>query len=165
MNTVQWLAFRGVVTAVTDFPMGQSEETQGCYKVIIVQHQENVVHFVVSPDTYIVNGAGLASGDTITGYYDGNAPVPLIYPPRYQALVIVREEPDQQVKVDFFNEQLISRDGLLQLTLSSSTPILLTNGLDFTGYPGNHDLIVIYGPATKSIPARTVPYQVIVRCG
>lgn len=31
-------------------------------------------------------------------------------------------------------------------------------------YPGNRNLIVIYGHTTKSIPAKTTPYKIIVLC-
>ena len=57
-------------------------------------------------------------GDRVTGYYDGDAPTILIYPPQYQALVMVKENPYQNVKVDYFNSQLLSSDGQLQLNLS-----------------------------------------------
>ena len=42
-------------------------------------------------------------GDRVTGYYDGDAPTLLIYPPQYQALVMVKDNPNQNVKVDYFN--------------------------------------------------------------
>lgn len=62
------------------------------------------------------------------------------------------------MKVAYFNEQLISSDGMLQLNLSPYTQMFLTNGQRFTRNPANRDLIVIYGPTTKSIPAQTCPY-------
>jgi len=68
------------------------------------------------------------------------------------------------VKVDFFNSQLVSRDGQLRLNLTPNTPITLRNWQPFTQNPANHNLIVIYGPTTRSIPAQTSPYEVIVWC-
>ena len=103
-------------------------------------------------------------GDEVTGYYDGDAPVPLIYPPQYHALVMVKEHPYQNVKVDYFDEQLVSRDGKLKLNLSSYTSIVLRNGQVFTRNPANRNLIVIYGPTTRSIPAQTIPFQIVVWC-
>ncbi|MBW9235028.1 hypothetical protein JQK62_22935, partial [Leptospira santarosai] len=90
------------------------------------------VNFVVSPSTYFVNQEMVSVGDSITGYYDGDAPVPLIYPPQYRALVVVKDDPYQNIKVDYFNSQLVSRDGQLQLNLSPYTPISLRNGQPFT---------------------------------
>ncbi|EEL50371.1 hypothetical protein bcere0022_22650 [Bacillus cereus Rock3-44] len=106
----------------------------------------------------------ISVGDKVTGYYDGNAPVPLIYPPQYRALVMVKDTPYQNVKVDYFDSQLKSSDGQLQLNLSPYTQIVLTNGQPYSKNPTNRNLIVIYGPATKSIPAQTTPYRIIVWC-
>jgi 3-isopropylmalate dehydratase small subunit len=103
-------------------------------------------------------------GDRVTGYYDGDAPALLIYPPQYQALVMVKENPNQNVKVDYFNNQLVSSDGRLRLNISPYTQKILTNGQLFSRNPANRDLIVIYGPSTKSIPAQTTPYKIIVLC-
>lgn len=156
-------SFQGTVTMINDFTIGQNVE--GCYKLITVENGTgSVVNFVVTPNTYFVDHVIVAVGDRITGYYDGDAPVPLIYPPQYRALIIVKDHPNQNVKVDFFNSQLVSRDGQLQLNISSYTQILLTNGQPFSRNPANRDLIVIYGPSTKSIPAQTTPYRIIVLC-
>lgn len=156
-------SFQGIVTMISDFNSGQNGE--GCYKLISVENGSGAtVNFVVSPATYFVDHAMVSAGDLVTGYYDGNAPVPLIYPPQYQALVMVKKRPNQNVKVDYFNSQLVSSDGRLQLNLSPYTQLLLTNGQSFTRNPANRDLIVIYGPSTKSIPAQTTPYRIIVLC-
>lgn len=122
------------------------------------------VNFVIEPRTYFVDQAMVGIGDQVTGYYDADAPVPMIYPPQYRALVMVKETGSQMVKVDFFNSQLISSDGMLKLNLSPGIPILLENGQMFTKSPANRNLIVVYGPATFSIPAQTTPYRIIVLC-
>ena len=70
----------------------------------------------------------------------------------------------QNVKVDYFNNQLVSADGQLKLNIAPNTPTLLTNGQPFSKNPANRNLIVIYGPTTRSIPAQTTPYQIIVWC-
>lgn len=41
---------------------------------------------------------------------------------------------------------------------------LFWNDQSFTGNPANRNLIVIYGASTKSIPAQTIPYIVVVIC-
>jgi hypothetical protein len=158
-------SFQGTVTMISDFYTGQNSEGEGCYKLISVENGlGTLVNFVVSPTTYFVDHVLVAVGDRVTGYYDGNAPVPLIYPPQYQALVMVKDNPNQNVKVDYFNSQLVSSDGQLKLNISPYTQIVLTNGQSFTRTPVNRDLIVIYGPATYSIPAQTTPYRIIVLC-
>ncbi|MFF2796709.1 hypothetical protein [Lysinibacillus xylanilyticus] len=162
---VNFKSFRGVVTQIDDFPIGQNGEKEGCYKIMTVEDStQGVVNFIVSPSTYFVNQEIVTLGDQITGYYDGNAPVPMIYPPQYRALVVVKENNYLNVKVDFFNNQLVSSDGQLQLNLSAYTLILLKNGQPFSKRPANRNLIVIYGPTTRSIPAQTTPYKIIVWC-
>ncbi|MFT8309684.1 MAG: hypothetical protein ABF629_00845 [Sporolactobacillus sp.] len=161
---INWQSFQGVVTMISDFMIGPSEEGQGCYKLFTLENHSGTVNFVVSPTTYFVDHVRVAVGDRITGYYDGNVPVPLIYPPQYRALIIVKDDPNQNVKVDFFNDHLLSSDGQLILTPAPFTQILLTNGQYFSHNPANRNLIVIYGPSTKSIPAQTTPYKIIIWC-
>ena len=162
---VNFKSFHGVVTQIDDFSIGQNGEKEGCYKLMTVEDStQGIVNFVVSPSTYFVNQEIVTPGDRVTGYYDGNAPVPLIYPPQYRALVVVKENNNQNVKVDFFNNQLVSSDGQLQLNVSPYTLILLKNGQPFSKSLANRNLIVIYGPTTRSIPAQTTPYKIIVWC-
>ena len=158
-------SFQGTVTMISDFHTGQNGVDEGCFKFISVDNGlGTTVNFVVSPTTYFVDHVMVSVGDIVTGYYDGDAPTILIYPPQYQALVMVRDNPNQNVKVDYFNSQLVSSDGQLRLNISPYTEIILRNGQRFTGNPVNRDLIVIYGPTTFSIPAQTTPYRIIVLC-
>lgn len=162
---VNFFSFRGTVTEINDFIVGANGEGEGCYTLMAVDNGAGAsVNFVVSPSTYFVNQEMVSVGDTITGYYDGDAPVPLIYPPQYRALIVVKDDPYQNIKVDYFNSQLVSRDGQLQLNLSPFTPISLRNGQPFNKSIANRNLIVSYGPTTRSIPAQTTPYWVIVWC-
>ncbi|WP_053363469.1 hypothetical protein [Bacillus sp. FJAT-27251] len=158
-------SFHGTVTSIRDFITGQAGVREGCYKLISVENGLGaVVNFVVSPATYFVDHVMLSVGDRVTGYYDGDAPALLIYPPQYRALAMVKDSPYQNVKVDYFNSQLVSSDGRLRLDITPFTKVLLTNGQAFSRNPANRDLIVIYGSATKSIPAQTTPYRIIVLC-
>ena len=161
---VSFQAFNGSVTMIDDFSIGQNNEA-GCYKLTTVENGNGkIVNFVVEPTTYFVNHVMVAVGDRITGFYDANALVPLIYPPQFRALVIARDTPYQNVKVAFFNSQLVSSDGTLKLNISSNTQILLENGQAFTGNIANRNLIVVYGATTRSIPAQTTPNKIIVMC-
>lgn len=162
---VRFFSFHGTVTMISEFYIGANGEGEGCYTLMTVENEAGeVVNFVVSPTTYFVDHEIVAIGDHVTGYYDGNAPVPLIYPPQYQALVVVRENPYRNVKVDYFNNQLVSSDGQLRLNISPYTQTLLPNGQPYSRNPSNKNLIVIYGAATKSIPAQTSPFKIIVWC-
>ena len=158
-------SFHGTVTEIRDFYTGQNGEKEGCNKFITVENGlGSIVNFVVSPTTYFVDHVMVTVGDRVTGYYNGDAPTLLIYPPQYQTLVMVKDNSNQNVKVDYFNRQLVSSDGQLRLNISPYTRIVLTNGQLFTRNPANRDLIVIYGPTTQSIPAQTTPNRIIVLC-
>lgn len=160
---VKFQSFSGIVTNISDF-FTTANDQSGCYKLMAVSNADSTVNFVIEPDTYFLDQAMVMPGDRVTGYYDGNAPVPLIYPPQYRALVMVKENPNQNVKVDFFNRQLVSSDGMLKLNLAPTTRLRLKNNQVFTGNPANRNLIVVYGASTFSIPAQTIPARVIVWC-
>lgn len=158
-------AFSGSITRISDLRQGQNEATSGCYKLITVENEDgSIVNFVAAPNTYFVDHTAVFVGDKVTGYFDANAPVPLIYPPQYQAIIMVKSTQGKNVKVDYFDSQLISSDGNLKLNIAPCTQILLPNDQPFNRNPANRNLIVIYGPATKSIPAQTTPYKIIVMC-
>lgn len=164
-SMVKFQPFSGSVTMISDFPITQANENEGCFRLMSLDGGNgNTVNFVIEPSTYFVNRSIVRIGDVATGFYDADAPVPLIYPPQYRALVMAKQVPGQNVKVDFFNRQLLSSDGMLKLNLSPFTPILLENGQPFTKNLSNRNLIVVYGPSTFSIPAQTTPYQIIVLC-
>lgn len=157
-------SFNGIITMIEDFWTG-SEGPDGCTKLMTVEDiNGGIVNFFVTPDTYFVDHATVAIGDMVIGFYDANVPVPLIYPPQYRAVVMARFAPYRNVKVDYFNEQLVSSDGTLKLNISPYTRVLLENNQIFTGDIASRNLIAVYGPTTRSIPAQTTPYKVIVMC-
>lgn len=155
----------GMITRIEDFWMDENEERLGCYKLMSVDKGDGtLVNFVVSPATYFVDHVMLTLGDMVTGFYDANAPVPLIFPPQFNAIIMVRDTPYQNVKVDYFNNQLVSSDNYLRLNIAPYTRIVLENNQAFNRNPVNRNLIVVYGATTKSIPAQTIPYEIIVMC-
>ena len=162
---IKFLSFSGFVTTIDDFWISESGEGAGCYKLMTVEDgYGSIVNFVVSPDTYFVDHVMVRVGDNVTGYYDANAPVPMIFPPQFRAIVMARNTPYRNVKVDYFNSQLVSSDNKLRLNIAPYTHIVLKNNQAFSMNPANHNLIVIYGATTKSIPAQTTPYKIIVIC-
>ncbi|MDF2881596.1 MAG: hypothetical protein K0R54_2153 [Clostridiaceae bacterium] len=161
----KFASFHGTITMINDFEVSSKGEGAGCYKLMTVQNQSgDIVNFVVEPATYFVNHLMVSIGDMITGFYDANAPAILIFPPQYKAIVMVRDSVYENVKVDYFNDELVSSDNTLKLNIAPCTKLLLENDQAFINNPGNRNLIVVYGPSTKSIPAQTVPYKIIVMC-
>ena len=157
-------SFTGIITNIESMEIGTFGKA-GCNLLMSVENGEGrIINFVVLPTTYFVNHEMMEIGDEVTGFYDANAPAPFIYPPQLQAIVMARVRRRQNVKVDHFNRYLISSDGTLKLNISLATLIMLENEQIFTGDLTERDLIVIYGPTTRSIPAQTTPYQIVVMC-
>ena len=158
---IRFKSFSGFVTEINNATNGNT----GCNTIMSVRDRSgNVVNFVVSPDTYFADQKIVRVNDFITGYYDGNAPAILIYPPQYPALIVVKYNQSQHVKVDYFNRQLVSSDGKLKLNVASYTQIMLKNGQPFSGDITNRNLVVFYRTTTQSIPAQTTPSKIIVWC-
>jgi len=157
-------SFQGTVTMINEVRGGTGSKP-GCYIMITLEDREgSIVNFVVNSMTYFVDHVTLTEGDKVIGFYDANAPTPLIYPPQFQAIVMAMQSDQQFVTVDFFNRQLVNRDNTLKLNIAPSTQILLVNDQRFTSSIVNRDLIVVYSFTTRSIPAQTTPSQVIVLC-
>lgn len=157
--------FHGRLTMIQDFWTNASGEGLGCYKLMSVENKQgDLVNFVVAPTTYFVDHVTMSVGDIVTGFYDANEPVPMIFPPQFRAIVMTRDTNYQNVKVAYFNNQLISSDSTLRLNIAPNTEILLENNQTFNRNPANRNLIVVYGFTTKSIPAQTTPYRIIVMC-
>lgn len=159
MPNSRYLGFQGTVTNISNL------NDDGCTKLFEVRDQNGrITNFVITPSTYFINQANITKGMSITVFYDADAPAVLIYPPRLQATVVASNNLNKNVKVDYFDSNLLSQDKALQLNISENTEILLENGQTFTGNVGNHYLVVIYTNSTRSIPAQTTPEKIIVLC-
>jgi len=157
--------FHGMITMINDFWIDANKESSVCYKLMSVENRYGtLVNFVVTPSTYFVDHVMMRLGDVVTGFYDANAAVPMIFPPQFRAIVMARDVHYQNVKVDYFNDQLVSSDNNLKLNIAPWTQIVIENGQAFTRSPANRNLIVTYGATTRSIPAQTTPYNIIVMC-
>ena len=161
---ISFQPFHGIITLIEDFATNNPKD-QHCIKLISITSDDNFpINFIIFPDTYIVNHVMLGVGDMITAFIDANAPVPLIYPPRYNVLVVAKDNYRQQVTVDYFNHNLINSSQTLKLNIGPHTHVILKNNQPFRGNPGEHNLIVQYSFTTRSIPAQTTPEQVVVLC-
>lgn len=93
-------------------------------------------------------------GDAIKVVVDGNAPAPAVLPAEYTASAILKTE--ENVYVGNFKtteDGFVSEDNTLALNLEGTDYV----AEDFEG----KDVIVLYGASTRSIPAITVPSQII----
>lgn len=138
----------------------------GCVFFASLEDREgNPVNIMITPSTYVVDFETLSTGMLCTFWYSMDAPVPLIYPPQYTAVAAAREKNGRMVEVGHFNGALVNEDRTLQLNLDGSVEMRTINNQYFQGNPSNHDLVVTYGSSTRSIPAQTTPFRIVVLCG
>ena len=153
----------GIVTSISDFPFGNP--ASACTLLLSVQTIYGETYSIVlSPSTYVLNQAPIRQGDRIIAFYDTLAPMPLIYPPQYQAVVIVKPSRNQYAMLDTFNQNLRNSDNTLILNLSNYTNIRTQNGQIYPGQLGGQLLLVLYSATTRSIPAQTTPDTITVFC-
>lgn len=135
-----------------------------CRQMITIQNAEGVHNFIISPETYVIDMIRIRPGMTVTAFYDANLPVPLIYPPQYQAVIIGRNIPNEKIFVGYFDENLTAVDEQLKLNISRGTEIITSNGQQYMCPVGQNMLIVYYTITTRSIPPQTTPRKIIVMC-
>ncbi|WP_069998333.1 copper amine oxidase N-terminal domain-containing protein [Cellulosilyticum sp. I15G10I2] len=150
-------SFTGVVKELAAYPAIKGSI------IVSVENDEGIpANIIISENTYIIGDAEITKGATITGFYDATRPMILIYPAQYNAEVVVVGTPEQTIKVDVFDKDLVSADGLLKLNISKDTEIISHDGKPFEGELASRKLAVLYGISTKSLPAQTTPSKVIV---
>lgn len=135
-----------------------------CETQITIRDNNGINNFILSADTYVIGEIRLRPGMYITAFYDASLPVPLIYPPRYQAVIIGRRNPRENIFAGYFDENLTAEDSALQLNIGRSTEVVTSNGQPFSCRPENQLLIVYYTETTRSVPPQTTPRKVIVMC-
>ena len=149
--------FNGIVKEISDFN-GTKDS-----KFVSVESKDGApANIIISNETYILDNAEISVGSEITAYFRADAPMIMIYPPQYGAEVVVVNNNDQNVKVEMFDENLVSFDNLLKLNISDDTEIISQDGKEFEGELANRKLVVVYDVSTKSIPAQTNPIKIVV---
>lgn len=155
----------GTVTSVN--PIRTSAADKGCSMIIsIMNERTGQINLIVNPQTYVFKQHTFNLGDSIVAFYDTEAPVPLIYPPQYVAVILAENSNGYEAVFDYFDEDLLNSSQTLKLNLSDQgdTTILLSNGQTFFFNPGGNFLLVFYTFTTRSIPAITTPQTIVVFC-
>ena len=155
-----YISFKGKIKEIQK----PAFEGAGYKEKILVQNDEGMeVAFQITDDTYFVTDNKAEVGANIIGFYDGKAPMIMIYPPQPVAVVIaIGLDENIFIKVDRFDSDLVSEDGQLKLNIGPDTKIVLQNNEAFDGDLTNRVLVVLYSVSTRSIPAQTTPEKIIV---
>lgn len=157
---MDYSSYRKITGVIHNIQMGES----CCTQMLTLRSGGGMVNLIVSADTVVIDQVRLRRGMRIAAFYDGNLPVPAIYPPRYQAEIITTLRRNQEVALGYFDENLTAEDQSLTLNLSPVTNVETINGQRFLCSPGNADLLVYYTVTTRSLPPQTTPQRVIVLC-
>ena len=136
-----------------------------CNQMIALRTEDGVVNFFITSDTQVINSRMLRRGMRIAAFYDSTLPVPLIFPPQYQAVMITVLGRNEQIALNYFDGNLIAADNSLQLNVGRNTVVRTINGQMFTCSLGDRMLLVYYSATTRSIPPQTTPEKIIVLCG
>lgn len=150
--------FRGTVKEISDH-----HAIEGAKFISLESSSGEPANIIVDKTTYVFNNEKITVGSEITAYYDANGIMILIYPPQYKAEVIVVENDSRNVKVDMFDEELVSADGSLKLmNISEVKDIVNEDGTAYEGDLKNKVLAAVYTISTRSIPAQTTPEKIVV---
>lgn len=158
-------AVRGVIVDIVP-ERAQNGRSDGCILYFAVEDGDgNIVNFMVTPYTFVMDWEPLAVGMEGIFWYRTDAPMVLIYPPRYTAVVAAPVKAGRMIDVSFYDDALVNEEHMLQLRLDRTVKLRTTNNQYFLGSPADHDLVVSYTTSTRSIPAQTTPDEIVVLCG
>ncbi|NLK74298.1 MAG: hypothetical protein GX288_03285 [Clostridiales bacterium] len=155
-NISYYDSFTGTVKEIIEL------ENSKASKLHVVDDEGMEAVFIVTDKTYKTSSQDVRVGSLVTGYYDNRLMRIMIYPPQYELEVLDIKKEEYNIKVDYFNKDLISSDGMLQLHLKQDTEIVYPDGTQYEGNPVRERLVIIYDVSTRSIPAQTLPKKVIV---
>ncbi len=84
-----------------------NRRADGCVMFVGLEDQNgNLVNFLVSPTAFVLDYVMLREGMEVTMYYRTDEPVPLIYPPQYQAVAAAYTPHGLNAYLDVFNSML-----------------------------------------------------------
>ena len=149
---------------ITGVIMNITRGNDCCSQMVSLRTENGIVNFAVDMDTVIIDSRQLRQGMRVAAFYDSNLPVPLIFPPQYRAQIVTVLGRNEQVMLNYFDENLTATDGSLQLNVGPGTVIKTINGQNITCNLGEHILLVYYTVTTRSIPSQTTPRKIIVLC-
>lgn len=154
-----YVSISGKVTDIRDDGAG--------YTYVSIDNNGSPYVFVVDSDTYNAGETGfdaINAGDEFIGFYDTSAPAVMIYPPQYRA-VVAAVNYKQGVIVNVFDENMLSLDGTLKISVGNDTVITDRNGAPYTGGITGKTL-VIYAPfVAASYPGQATPTKIVVLDG
>lgn len=155
----------GIITNI-EYLSGSGSPANDCTVLYTLEGENPAGVFQVQlpANAYVLNLHPFQIGDRATFFYDPNAPMVLIYPPRYTAIAGAYTPHGTSAMMDIFGQNLVTADNTLMLNLAWNTQITTLNGQPYNGELRDKLLLVLYSMTTRSIPPQTTPEQVVVFC-
>lgn len=135
-----------------------------CSQMMSLRTDNGIVNFTITSETRVVDCRPLRLGLRVAAFFDASLPVPLIFPPQYQAQIITVLTRDEQVMLNRFDRNLVAEDNSLQLNIAGNTNMETINGQRVNCNPAGQTLLVYYTNMTRSIPPQTSPRRIVVLC-
>ena len=98
-----------------------------CSQMLSLRTEDGIVNFFLSMDTIVIDSRQLRQVMRVAAFYDNTLPVPLIFPPQYQAQLITQLGRNEQVMLNYFDSDLTAADNTLQLNIAGGTLIRTLN--------------------------------------
>jgi hypothetical protein len=180
------MSFKGTVIEVRpfyDFTATGEVVVEGKFFVLVegdVDAEGNtpLVNFFVNEGSLLLVDGDIAVGKTVIGFYDSSLPTPMIFPPQFQARVLVAKPylSDSPilygslagVYVDRFDADLKAFYYPWQLIIGEETEIIFEDGAAFSGdidELANRALVVLYDVSSLPLGGTTVmvtPYKIVI---
>lgn len=113
-----------------------------------------------------VSVADIKEGMDVTVVMPKNSPMTMSLPGRSSsALAVIINDAEKNIEVSYFNEELVNEANNLALNIAKDTMIINNVGMKKLFVADdikNKNAIVVYDITTRSIPAQTTPYFVMI---
>jgi len=140
---------------------------------ILVEREDGDIYYNISDETLIysmnsmdrVNADRLTEGRRVSVFYNVYTPQTMSLPPQVNPEVIVLNDSEETtfVKVDYFNEDLLSSDNALKLSRTEEMTITgFDNRLKTFDEARDHNLLVFYTTRDNSLSNQLSPVKVVV---
>ena len=159
----------GKITSITTKTVEDVE-----YATIVVENDNMGMVFTTKVSTVVYDSKDgsiktvkdLTEGMEITAVLPANSIMTMSLPPMTpDALAFVINQEGTSVKVDKFDDELLSEDKTLMLNIAEDTSIVSVTGsrqILTAEDIKDSNALVIYGATTRSLPAQTTPIKVVL---
>jgi|GEM_PF-5934113 len=114
--------------------------------------------FEINSSTYIDTNVKISKNANVICFYDKSK----VSSSKYTAIAIVNVSKDTAVFLGKFNNNLVDETNVLKLINTNKSNIISKTGKKYTGSLKNKVLLVFYTISTRSIPAQTTPFKIVV---